>query len=121
MPYRPKPHRPPVMSVPRHLRRGSASQCGYGAHWRRLRMYVLVRQPLCADPFGHHAADNRLVPASQVDHIVPRADGGTDAEDNLQALCETCHARKTALHDGGFGRVKRQMGRTDGNAGMVRE
>ena len=117
MPYRPKPHRAPVVWVPKH-RRPSASQCGYGTNWRRLRSYVLDHQPLCADPFGHHVEDRRVVPASQVDHIVPRAEGGTDDEDNLQALCPSCHARKTALHDGGFGRVKSRMRRANSNGSI---
>jgi 5-methylcytosine-specific restriction endonuclease McrA len=38
-----------------------------------------------------------------VDHIRPRADGGTDEEWNLQTLCFRCHSRKTAAADNGFG------------------
>ncbi len=34
--------------------------------------------------------------ARQVDHIVPAAEGGSDELDNLQALCDPCHNRKTA-------------------------
>jgi len=30
--------------------------------------------------------------ASCVDHIIPIRDGGTDARDNLQSLCATCHS-----------------------------
>lgn len=30
-----------------------------------------------------------------VDHIKPFADGGSDKESNLQALCGTCHDKKT--------------------------
>ncbi len=32
---------------------------------------------------------------NQVDHIIPRVRGGTHAIDNLQNLCECCHASKT--------------------------
>jgi len=32
----------------------------------------------------------------QVDHIIERADGGTDEIDNLQTLCVPCHQVKTA-------------------------
>lgn len=116
MPYRPKPHRAPTMKVPQHLRRPSASKRGYGAHWRRLRRYILACNPLCADPFGVHAEQKRVEVATQVDHIVPRADGGTDDESNLQALCERCHTRKTVLYDGGFGHARRPMERSNVNA-----
>ncbi len=31
-----------------------------------------------------------------VDHIIPKAHGGTDADSNLQSLCWPCHKAKTA-------------------------
>lgn len=34
--------------------------------------------------------------ARQVDHIVPKCDGGTDDDANLQAICRACHQAKTA-------------------------
>ena len=30
-----------------------------------------------------------------VDHIIPKQDGGTENESNLQSLCRRCHAKKT--------------------------
>ena len=56
-------------------------------------MYLRAN-PLCADPFGLHGG--RVVAAIHVDHIRPRRDGGSDAEDNLQSLCHSCHSKKTA-------------------------
>ncbi len=32
----------------------------------------------------------------QIDHIVPREQGGSNDESNLQPLCHECHALKTA-------------------------
>jgi 5-methylcytosine-specific restriction endonuclease McrA len=29
-------------------------------------------------------------------HVVPRAEGGPDALENLEALCVTCHGRESA-------------------------
>ena len=29
------------------------------------------------------------------DHIIPKAEGGTDEDDNLQTLCRACHKQKT--------------------------
>ncbi|MGN6168187.1 MAG: HNH endonuclease [Solirubrobacteraceae bacterium] len=34
-------------------------------------------------------------PATDVDHVVPLAVGGTDEPSNLRALCAPCHRRRT--------------------------
>lgn len=80
--------------------RGSAPRRGYGRAWASVRTQVLQASPVCVQcgsPDDPH-----------VDHIVPRAQGGTDALSNLQRLCATCHSRKTVAHDGGFGRASRR-------------
>jgi 5-methylcytosine-specific restriction endonuclease McrA len=73
------------------------------ARWRKLRRYVLSRDPLCRDPFGEHAEWSEVVSATEVDHIVPR---GVRPElelslENLQALCKCCHGRKTKAESRG--------------------
>ena len=42
----------------------------------------------------------RPKPATEVDHIVPVAEGGTDDPSNLQAINKVCHKRKTKLDEG---------------------
>jgi 5-methylcytosine-specific restriction protein A len=64
---------------------------------------VLNSHPLCADPFGLHSEQGEVVAAEEVDHIVPLSEGGNNSLDNLQALCKSCHSRKTVLENGGFG------------------
>lgn len=107
MPQRLTTHRRPSTVLPVHQSRGPASSSpgSYGRAWRRLRRLVLRLHPFCVDPFGHHAADGRFEVATEVDHIVSRRAGGKDVIDNLQSLCITCHSRKTARFDGGFGRT----------------
>jgi 5-methylcytosine-specific restriction enzyme A len=34
--------------------------------------------------------------ATEVDHIIPKAQGGLDEESNLQSLCKPHHSAKTA-------------------------
>jgi len=90
--------------------RGSAARRGYGARWRRLRLMILARHPLCADPYGIHAERGEIVAATEIDHIIPRSAGGTDDPANLQPLCRQCHSRKTAREDGRWGGGRKSLG-----------
>ncbi|MGZ8351370.1 MAG: HNH endonuclease [Allosphingosinicella sp.] len=68
--------------------------------WRRIAATVRsIRPPICAICGAHGAR--------HVDHIMPRKAGGRETSDNLQLLCGPCHARKTDIRDGGFGRARR--------------
>ncbi|QNM94911.1 HNH endonuclease [Chitinimonas koreensis] len=74
------------------------------AWWQGLRSAQLARQPLCQGCLDSGA----VVPATHVDHIKPVADGGSfDDPANHQSLCQSCHSRKTAAADGGFGNRRR--------------
>ncbi len=79
-------------------RRGSAAIRGYGAKWRTARKAFLKRNPLCFECQGKGI----LKAAAVVDHIIPhKGDPGLFwDESNWQALCKTCHDRKTAKSDG---------------------
>ena len=75
--------------------RGSSTDQGYGATWRRLRLLILARDPVCRRCHRN--------PSTEVDHIVAKKDGGTNDEQNLQGLCKPCHSQKTALEDKRWG------------------
>ena len=65
-------------------------------------------EPLCRDIFGVHGERGEIVQASDVDHIIPKAQGGSDRHDNLRSLCHSCHSRRTAQPDGsGVGGIKK--------------
>ena len=71
---------------------------GYGNKWDKLRKQILQRdEGLCQACYKHGV----YTPATAVNHIIPKARGGTDRADNLQAICNTCHKAKTALEGGG--------------------
>lgn len=84
--------------------RPSPSRRGYDVTWRAIRDAFLRRHPLCE---MECAARSLTTPASQVDHKLPLARGGTHDSRNLQAACASCHSRKTAREDGRFG-LRRQ-------------
>ena len=73
--------------------RGSATERGYDAKWRRARKRFLRSHPLCANCLSQGV----LTPATVVDHIVPhRGDHRLFwDEQNWQPLCKACHDRKT--------------------------
>lgn len=65
----------------------------YPPDWPARRKRVLERDANVCQSCGVRSTrvdDVRL----EVDHVVPKADGGSHALDNLQALCPSCHAEK---------------------------
>jgi 5-methylcytosine-specific restriction protein A len=70
---------------------------GYGSAWDRLRAQVLKRDSHLCQPC---LRNGRVYPATQVDHIKPKAKGGTDDLANLEAICPPCHEAKTAAENG---------------------
>jgi len=88
--------------------RGSAHARGYGARWQKASKAYLRAHPLCQCP---ECGDGelRVVAASVVDHKIPHRgdmklfwDSG-----NWQSMAKTCHDKKTATEDGGFGNAPR--------------
>lgn len=73
-------------------------QRGYGTAWDKLRATILDRDNhLCQACLRN----GRPVPGNQVDHIKPKAKGGTDDESNLEVLCRPCHDKKS-MRDRGY-------------------
>lgn len=58
--------------------------------WRRLRDKILKRDKFKCQGCG------KIDENAEIDHIIPLVKGGTDAESNLQTLCNMCHIIKTA-------------------------
>ena len=65
---------------------------GYGREHDAMRARVLREEPLCR----MCAAEGRVSATAIADHIVPKAEGGTDDRTNYQGACDPCHRRKTA-------------------------
>lgn len=68
--------------------RGASPERIRSREWRAKRRAVIARDPVCRRCWRRGSAE--------ADHIIARADGGTDDMDNLQGVCRYCHASKTA-------------------------
>ena len=70
----------------------AATRRSLGDTWMAIRAKALARdRGLCQVC----AASGRLRLASEVDHVIELADGGTDAMGNLQSICGPCHRAKS--------------------------
>ena len=87
-----RPRLAPAPSPQGWTRTESASSRGYGYRWQQTRERVMVRDcGLCQPCQRHHIATL----GSDCDHVVPKDQGGTDDERNLQCICGGCHTAKT--------------------------
>lgn len=80
--------------------RGTSTDRGYDAEWRRLRALFLKRNPFCICGCGGKS--------TEVDHILSVAER-PDLRlvwSNLRAMTKACHSRRTALEQG-FARSKK--------------
>lgn len=81
---------PQAFKTVRPLR--SSTAAGYGYRWQLRRAAYLRKHPVCVDCLER----NRTTPATEVHHLVKKADGGSDKDENLRGLCKACHSRRTA-------------------------
>ena len=71
----------------------TTTERGYGWLWQKLRRRILARDMHLCQACQRKG---RVKPATQVDHIKPKARGGTDDPGNLEAICAPCHDAKSA-------------------------
>ncbi|MDB5390214.1 MAG: endonuclease [Planctomycetaceae bacterium] len=112
MPTAPKPHRRNVPAPKPQARRRTPAQDGYDRRWASFSAQWIQEQFAAGN--YRCAACGKILDGGRsgihVDHKRPH-NGPTDPlffdEDNLQMLHPSCHSRKTAKTDGGFGNGKR--------------
>lgn len=75
----------------------TASKRGYNSRWRRASRMFLTAHPFCEECLKQ----GKYTKATVVDHIVPhRGDSKLFwDENNWQALCKSCHDKKTGNYD----------------------
>jgi 5-methylcytosine-specific restriction enzyme A len=93
------PNKPPIVGsrttrrVPwDHGGRGRIER-GYDHRWMKLRLVVLARDQHLCQPCRRA---RRVSPATAVDHIIPKAKGGTDDLANLEAICDPAIGTRTS-------------------------
>jgi 5-methylcytosine-specific restriction protein A len=72
----------------------ASSQVVRSTEWKTVRAKVLLRDSRRCQIRGPRCT----VTATDVDHVKPVSEGGTDDMSNLQAACRPCHNLKTAQH-----------------------
>lgn len=79
--------------IEQHMR-DESGKIYHKPRWKKLRHAVMNRDKwVCQEC----RKQGRWTTAHAVDHITPLAEGGSEWDtENLQALCRSCHARKTA-------------------------
>lgn len=68
----------------------------YGRSWKRIRDRYIAAHPLCeqCQKLG------KVKSATEVHHIKPLSQGGSNDVSNLMALCTSCHSEITAREGG---------------------
>jgi 5-methylcytosine-specific restriction protein A len=87
---------------------------GYGWQWEQLRRRILERDSWRCRYCGC-VLERGLVfldASATVDHVKPKAEGGTDEESNLVACCRRCQQRK-ASSEGARATARRRGGRSN--------
>lgn len=76
--------------------------------WAKLKAAVMQRDMYLCQSCQRNGIDKQ---GSEVDHVVPLSEGGTNNLDNLQCICRSCHREKT--REESIRAVRRKL--SDGN------
>lgn len=91
-------HKRPALGSFADAERGTRHERGYGSKWDKIRERIIRRDNgLCQECLrsGRVTQVGHVKFSYYCDHIVPKEEGGTDDDSNLQSLCRSCHTAKT--------------------------
>ena len=94
MPTLPKgKKRPWIPEKPKHMREVDNASFYNSKRWRALRNYFIQKNPICKI-----CQSKGIIKGAQcVDHIKALTIGGSQVDiNNLQSLCNSCHAKKSS-------------------------
>lgn len=72
----------------------------YGKNWKKIRASFLKNHPFCE----LCRREGRTTQATMVHHILPVRNGGGNDEENLMALCKSCHSRLHSVDGSRWGK-----------------
>jgi 5-methylcytosine-specific restriction protein A len=72
---------------------------GYGRQWELNSKMIIRRDPFCMIAKVCVERTGRPAPSTCTDHIIAKANGGTDHDDNLQGACRDCNEWKARTID----------------------
>ena len=75
--------------------RPTRTKKSYGRAWQRARNHYIQLHPFCEMCLR----SGRYTQATEVHHVLPISQDGTNAQENLMSLCKPCHSRITAKMD----------------------
>ena len=78
----------------------SPASRGYGAAWVKIRAQVMRRDMGLCQCDKCQGGKARVMVATDCDHIISKANGGSDDMSNLRALSRECHQRVTLEQQG---------------------
>lgn len=99
MPSAPPVHRPKGYKPKEKWQRTNrtagktTTERGYGWQWQQTRERIIKRDFGLCQPCKTKGFTTAF---KDIDHIISKANGGTDADSNLQCICDACHNEKTA-------------------------
>lgn len=80
--------------------KGSTRHAELPAGWHITQPRILARDGYQCQHVRQDTGRLCLAPARDVDHIISHADGGSDDDSNLHALCSYHHGRKSGREGG---------------------
>lgn len=87
---------------------GSTRRASLPAGWHLTQPRILARDGYQCQHYRQDIERRCLLPARDVDHIVNNAQGGSDADDNLEALCKYHHGQKSGSEGGKASAIARR-------------
>ena len=87
--------------------------------WERTRRRILARDDYRCTVIRTDTEKRCNEPATDVDHVVPHSEGGSEADSNLASSCRWHHARKSSSEGGMAASARRKATKKRRHPGLL--